>query len=396
MLKYWVWLATRKNVGARNLWELLRRFGTPKAVYFADQADYRTVLGQWKGDSLLDKSLKEAESILKTCYEKGIFLLTIQDAAYPEQLRALSDPPLLLYGKGTLPDFSGPVIGVVGTRKSSLYGMKQARRMGYGLSRCGAVVVSGGAGGIDTEAIKGALLGGSPVVAVFGCGIDVAYPRRNRKLFDEVAANGCLLSEYPPGTPPYGAHFPIRNRIISGLSLGVLVVEAPEGSGALITADKALDQGRDVFALPANVGQDTGVGNLRLLREGAILVRDPWDLLEEYAGRYEQLQSRDCTGWEEEEIPQKVPAKTEVVVKKGIDKPKTSHYIDAKKIKDTLSPEEQRLVMLLEQGPVHIDVLSEQMGQPAGFVLALLTMLELRGLIQHLPGRMFSLAEAEN
>ncbi len=392
MLKYWVWLATRKHIGARSAYLLLRHFGSPQAIYLADEAAYQRISFLRNKPSLLDKSLSGAEGILRSCYEKGIFLLTMQDAAYPERLRAMDDPPLVLYGKGILPNLSGPVIGVVGTRRSSLYGMDQARRMGYGLSHCGAVVVSGGAKGIDTEALKGALMGGSPVMAVLGCGVDVVYPAENRKLFQEITENGCLLSEYPPGTKPHKEHFPPRNRIISGLSAGVLVVECPNPSGALITARKALNQGRDVFALPANVGQKTAVGNLDLLREGAIMVCEPWQILEEYVGLYPQLQNRDCGGWEKE-MPAEV---SKVPDEKGIDKPKTSHYIDAKKMGVSLSPEEQRLVTLLEQGPVHIDVLSEQMGQTAGGVLALLTMLEVRGLIQRLPGRVFSLAEAKN
>ncbi len=395
MLKYWVWLATRKGMGARSAYLVARHFVTPEAAYFADSAAYEAIAGIRGRESLLDKDLREAEAILKACYDRGIVPVTMQDAAYPKRLLALDDPPLVLYGKGTLPDLNGPVIGVVGTRRASVYGLTQARRMGYGLSRCGGVVVSGGAKGIDTEALRGALTGGSPVVAVLGSGVDVVYPAENKSLFRDVMANGCLLSEYPPGTAPSAEHFPIRNRIISGLSLGVLVVEAPEKSGALITAQRALDQGRDVFALPANVGQDTGSGNLQLLRDGAILVRDPWEILQEYAGRFAgSLKSRNCDGWEAAELPREIP--TESPAKKDIDKKKDSHYIDAKKIMQTLTPEEQRLVLLLEQGPVHIDVLSEQMQQQTGGVLALLTMLEVKGLIQRLPSRRFSLAEVKN
>lgn len=388
MLKYWIWLATRKGMGARSAYLVARHFATPEAAYFADQAAYDAIDGIRGRESLLDKDLRETEEILRTCYNRGIFVVTMQDAAYPQRLLALDDPPLVLYGKGILPDLNGPAIGVVGTRKASLYGLKQARRMGYGLSRCGSAVISGGARGVDTEAMRGALTGGSPVVAVLGCGVDVVYPHENKSLFQDVTANGCLLSEYPPGTPPAAEHFPIRNRIISGISMGVLVVEAPERSGALITARRALDQGRDVFALPANVGQDTGSGNLQLLRDGAILVRDPWEILQEYTGQFGQnLESRNCDDWDGEDLPrEKEP------VKKDIDKEKTSHYIDAKKIMDTLTPEEQRLALLLEQGPAHIDSLSEQMQQPAGSVLALLTMLEVRGLVKRLPGRRFALA----
>lgn len=396
MLKYWVWLATRKHIGSRSAYQLLRRFGSPQAVYLAHEAEYRGLPFLRDKSDLMDKSLAGAEEILRTCYEKNIFILTMQDAAYPERLRALDDPPLVLYGKGMLPDLSGPAIGVVGTRRSSLYGMAQARRMGYGLSRCGAMVVSGGAKGIDTEALKGAMLGGSPVIAVLGSGVDVIYPAENRNFFEKTEKNGCIFSEYPPGTPPNKEHFPVRNRIISGLSVGVLVVEAPERSGALITARRALDQGRDVFALPANVGQKSGAGNLQLLRDGAILACEPWQVLQEYTGLYPELCSRDCSDWEAHEEVTKMPETPQVLDEKGIDKPKTSHYIDAKKMGVSLSAEEQRLVSLLEKGPVHIDVLSEHMGKPAGGVLALLTMLEVRGLIQHLPGRMFSLAEAEN
>ena len=166
MLKYWIWLATRKHIGARGAGLLSGHFGSPEAIYFADPSAYKAVSGIRNSKGLLDKNLEEAEKILRSCHEKHIFILTMQDAAYPRRLRMMDDPPLVLYGKGTLPDLDGPVIGVVGTRKYSLYGIKQARRMGYGLSRCGAVVVSGGARGIDTEAMKGALLGGSPVVAV--------------------------------------------------------------------------------------------------------------------------------------------------------------------------------------------------------------------------------------
>ena len=405
MLKYWLWLTTRKGLGHRGAYLVSRHFPSPQAAYFADPKTYEAIDGLRDISPLLDKGLHEPERILRACYDKGISILTIQDASYPQRLLAMDDPPLVLYYNGMMPDLNGPVIGVVGTRNASLYGMTQARRMGYGLSRCGSIVVSGGAKGIDTEALRGALLGGSPVVAVLGCGVDVAYPASNRSLFQDIRDHGCLLSELPPGTQPRPEHFPVRNRIISGLSVGVLVVEAPAKSGALITAQRALDQGRDVFALPANVGQPTGDGNLQLLRDGAILVRDPWELLEEYARQFpETVRQQDCSGWdsavglpqEMAEIPEKPSGKPVSSAKKPVDKAENRNYIDAKKIMDSLTLEEQRVISVLEAGPVHIDALSEQLQQPAGCVLALLTMLEVKGHIQRLPGRMFSLAVAEN
>ena len=405
MLKYWIWLTTRKGLGTRGAYLVIRHFASVEAAYYAKPEEYKSIQGLRSTESLQDKSLKEAEQILRACQDKGISVMTMQDASYPRRLLSLDDPPAVLYYKGMLPDFSGPVIGVVGTRQASLYGMKQARRMGYGLSHCGAVVVSGGAKGVDSEAIRGALLGGSPVMAVLGCGVDVVYPAENRSLFRDVENHGCLISEYPPGTEPRSSNFPVRNRIISGLSLGVLVVEAPAKSGALITAERALDQGRDVFALPANVGQPSGDGNLQLLRDGAILVRDPWELLQEYTRQFpEAVKNRDCSSWdsgaqiavpEPKQTPDSVPMRKDSD-KKAIDKEKNRNYIDAKKIMGNLSPEEQQLAALLEAGPVHIDALSEQLQQPAGCVLALMTMLEVKGYIQRLPGRMFSLAWAEN
>ena len=405
MLKYWLWLTTRKGLGARSAYLVVRHFSSPQAAYFADPKAYEAIDGLRDPSALLDKDLREPEKILRDCYEKGISILTLQDAAYPQRLLAVDDPPLVLYYKGMMPDLNGPVIGVVGTRNASLYGLTQARRMGYGLSRCGGIVVSGGAKGIDTEALRGALLGGSPVVAVLGCGADIAYPAANRSLFQDIQSHGCLLSELPPGTQPRQEFFPVRNRIISGLTLGVLVVEAPAKSGALITAQRALDQGRDVFALPANIGQASGDGNLQLLRDGAILVRDPWEVLQEYERQYpEAVRERDCAGWDagpepREEPPEKAersPVKSRSAAKKPVDKAESRNYIDAKKIMGALTPDEQRVVTLLEAGPIHIDALSEQLQQPAGCVLALLTMLEVKGHIQRLPGRMFSLAEAEN
>ena len=213
----------------------------------------------------------EANGILGDCAAKGIYVLTYQDAAYPNRLKHIPDPPLTLYYQGTLPDFDAePAVAVVGTRRASAYGCLTARRMGYQIAKCGGLVVSGMAGGVDTLAMKGALLAEQPVVGVLGNGLDVVYPRSNRDLYQDVAWRGCLLSEFPPGTPPIGRNFPRRNRIISGLTCGVVVVEAPARSGALITAQLALDQGRDVFAVPGNVDAACSAGSNGLLRKALL------------------------------------------------------------------------------------------------------------------------------
>ena len=269
-LKYWLWLSTRRGMGGRGMLQVLEHFVTPERAFFADPGEYE-LLPPALGQALRDKSMDEPERILADCDRLGVHVMTLQDADYPERLRQLEDAPAVLYWKGKLPDFDEePAIGVVGTRRATEYGRQVAGRLGLELARGGALLVSGTAAGIDTCALKGALQGGGTVVCVLGGGADVPYPRENRYLYEDVAAAGLLIGEYPPGTENEGAHFPVRNRIISGLSLGVVVVEAAEfGSGALITAHRALDQNRDVFAVPGNVDAPMSRGCNRLVQQGA-------------------------------------------------------------------------------------------------------------------------------
>ena len=386
----------------------LRRFSTPEEIYFASGDALRGIEGLPDPAPLLDRDLSGAEEILARCYRKGIGILTIRDAAYPERLRNIDNPPLVLYWRGIIPAFdTEPVVAVVGTRHASAYGLVQAKRLGYQLGRMGAVVVSGGANGIDTLALKGALSAGRPVAAVLGGGVDVVYPAQNRDLFEDIARYGCLMSEYPPGTPALGAHFPVRNRILSGLSLGVLVVEAPRRSGSLITANFALEQGRDVFAVPANVGVTSCEGNIQLLKDGAIVVEDGWDVMKEYVSLYPELAQREPTRFEmtlaPEEIPKtdekngdRVAQDTDIPEKddrKSIDKPENKAYIDVQEILSKLSPDERAVVQALQDGPLPADDVIDRCQLPAGRVLASMTLLEVRGYVRRLPGRRFSLAE---
>ncbi len=392
MLKYWIWLATRKGLNAYSACQTARYFGTAEAAYLASEEEYNQVEGLKNKTSLLDKDLTEAEQILVRCYNLGISILTMQDAAYPQRLLVCDDAPVVLYYKGTLPDFQGPAVAVVGTRKASAYGLRQARRLGFGLARGGCMVVTGGAKGIDTEALKGALTGGGSVTVVLGCGVDVVYPVQNKQLFEDVVWHGCIMSEYPPGTPPHAGNFPVRNRIISGLTLGVLVAEAPERSGALITARLALEQGRDVFTLPANVGVDSCAGNLRLLRDGAIPVGEAWDILQEYAALYpDKLQKQASAPQLPPEEKQKPEVKPAVESTKVVDKPAQRAYIDVKDVMDAVSEDERLLLQLLQNGPVHIDVLAEQSQLGTSRALASLTLLEVKGMVQRPSPRLYEL-----
>ena len=288
-LKYWVWLTTLPGLGQRTKLQLLEHFASPEEIYFAPQEELLLAEGVTKTQCALlaDKSLDRAEKVLEDCAKDGQFLLTMDDAAYPARLRNIYDPPLLLYGKGSLPLFDEEVaVTVVGTRSCTPYGVKAASELGYELAKQGALLVSGMAKGIDGEALRGALRAGGFTAAVLGGGADVVYPAANRRLYEDIAATGVILSEYPPGTEPRGEHFPVRNRLLSALSVATLVVEAPERSGALITAATALEQGREVFAVPGPFDAPMSRGCNGLIREGAGLVCEAWDVLSFYESRY--------------------------------------------------------------------------------------------------------------
>lgn len=286
MLTHWIWLTTRKGIGTRGCASLLRLFGTAERIYALTKEQCLSMDGfepRWL-DSISDKDLSQAEEILLNCETHGISILTYASAEYPERLKNIPDPPAVLYYRGLFPEVDREAaIGIVGTRRCSAYGLLHAKQFAKQIANSGAIVVSGGARGIDTMALSSALDSHMPVICVLGCGVDVVYPRENRRLFDDITRHGCLLSEFPPGTPPERGNFPQRNRLISGLSLGVLVIEAPLKSGALITADHALEQGRDVFTIPGNMGVKQCEGSNALLRDGAGFVMDGWELLEGYA-----------------------------------------------------------------------------------------------------------------
>jgi len=300
---------------------------------------------------------------------------------------------------------------VVGTRKASAYGMQTAKRMGYQIGKCGGIVVSGMAYGIDGMDMSGALTADQITVGVLGCGADIVYPLSNRALFRDVEQYGCILSEFAPGTPPAKWTFPKRNRIISGLSNGVLVVEAPEGSGALITANHALEQGRDVFVVPGNIDQPGFVGSHRLLRDGATLVSSGWDILSEYEALYpDKIHREDAPSHQRvypdelkkitEEAEKPVPKVAQkpalpgknrplkkILEKKTIDKEPKDAYSDVNTALPKLSEQEQKIVDALASGERLVDDVIAETGLSTGKILALLTMLELKGVIKRLPGK---------
>lgn len=397
MLLYWLWLAQCNEVKDGVKAALVRQFEDPERLFFAEKqeildAEIEGLTGE-NLDILLQHDLSAAEETLSDCAKAGLQVLTYDSPLYPKRLKAIYDPPIVLYYRGTLPDFDKlPTIGVVGTRHPSVYGRQAAKRLGGEIAAAGGLVVSGLAEGIDGAAMEAALSAGFPAVGVLGCGADVVYPRKHKALFQETERLGCILSEYAPGSPPLGWHFPRRNRIISGLSCGVVVVEAPERSGSLLTTRHALEQGRDVFVVPGNVDMESFRGSNRLLRSGAIAVSSGRDVMEEYDLLYpEKLlpkQGLDKPKKAEKQEPK--PEAPEILKKKTIDNGNPPPYSGQNDILQGLSADEQTVMTAIGTGIESVDDVIAKTGLPSGKVLGILTMLEIRKKIVRHPGKRVS------
>ena len=395
----------RKGLKYGALQKLLTYFASPEEIYHAGVSEYHLAgLADSECNALMDKSLDLARHILTQCFEKDIHILTYQDAAYPTRLRNISDPPVVLYYAGVLPSMEDePLVAVVASRNASLYGLSCAKRIGHQIGMCGGIVVSGMAKGGDSMAMLGAISSGRPVIGVLGCGVDVVYPKCNRDLYEDIRRRGCLVSEFPPGTPPLGRNFPVRNRIISGLSLGVVVVEAPEKSGALITANLALEQGRDLFVVPGNIGLPCCAGSNRLLKEGAFLVENGWDVMQEYEAMFPGRVVKNLTGRPLTLAPQEwnthgcaqlaqTAQKLRPDDKKSVDNPDPEDYIDVQAVLSGLSEDEQKVLLTLQHESCHVDALVAACDVNAGRVLAALTLLEIKQYVKRLPGNRYELA----
>lgn len=284
----WIRLQSALGAGAA-LSEIIEYFGSAKALFDAGETEWRMspVLVPRQIEKLCESTEAQANEVLATCKMNGWQVVPYDDPHYPERLRSIFNPPAVLYVDGELPDIDNSiVIGIVGTRRASDYAVKAADVMSRGIAERGAIVASGGALGVDTAAHNGAMLAGGKTIAVLGCGLGTKYLMENKPLRDAVVKNGALITELQPFTPASKYTFPIRNRIISGISLGVLVVEASVKSGSLITANYALEQGKDVFALPCSILDPAFAGTNKLIDDGAIVATKPLDLLYPYAEEY--------------------------------------------------------------------------------------------------------------
>lgn len=383
-LKYWIWLTTLPGLTNQSKLRLLAHFSTPEDVYYADESDLTAVLmDRRQAQCAADKSLRRAEQVLESCTRSDLFAVTMADAAYPARLRNIFDPPLLLYGKGAMPLFDEEVaVAVVGTRRATPYGIAAAEELSYQMAKAGALVVSGLAKGIDAAAHRGALRAGGFTAGVLGCGADVVYPLENQRLYEDMETAGTLLSEYPPGTGPDKWHFPQRNRILSGLCLATLVIEAPERSGALITANTALEQGRDVFAVPGPINAPNSFGCHQLIRSGAGLVSEAWDILDEYQARFPHKLKKSGKMPSVQDVPaQAVPGRAQAVEELPL---------LAEERYRALEENQRRILHSLDTSrPVLTDDVAEAVELPVHQVLSALTVLEIEGLIRVSGARSF-------
>jgi len=350
------------EVGPVRVRRLLDALGTPEAILAAGKGELlrvdgigaevaRSITG-WREQCNLEAELKRIE-------QAGVRVVTRDDADYPKNLREIYDPPLVLYVKGALSDRDALSIGIVGSRRTTLYGQEMARKLAYQLASVGVTVVSGLARGIDTQAHKGALQAKGRTVAVIGCGIDVVYPAENKQLADEIVGKGgAVVSEFPFGVQPDRQTFPMRNRIVSGWSLGIVVVEANLQSGALITANFAGEQGRHVFAVPGRADSALSKGSNKLIKDGAKLTEDAEDILSEF----EYLLPN----------PKKKPA----AAKPGAALELNEH--------------ETRVLAAIGEDELVADEIIQRSGLTSACVSTTLLALEMKRVVRQLPGRIFA------
>lgn len=354
------------GVGSITAVRLLEFFGDFDSVFKADRRELAQVpgIGTFRA-AAVDEGLRNTSFVdeLQTAEKYGIKVITLADAEYPDQLRSIPDPPMVLYVAGNLDVLSLAGVAIVGTRRPSIYGRDTTEKFAFGLASCGYVIFSGLAEGVDTKAHEGALKAtGGKTVAVVGAALDKLYPASNKELAREIAAKGgAVISEYPFGRSADRQTFPMRNRIVSGLSKGVLVIEAPFGSGTLITVDHALAQGRSVMAVPGRIDTPQSSGSNRILRGGAVLVTSVDDVVEELGGEG---------------------------LRQGFLFESSQKICHPKPLQTPLSEDEARIMTCLVPEGIHVDAVIQQTGLGAGDVNSLLVGLQLRRQIKLMPGGM--------
>ncbi len=372
----WIWLAEALYKGGRKASSLLSHFGSAEAIYDADINTLKSLklrLTESELSALSSKSLEASFKILSDCQREGIRIIPRTSEEFPKRLLEIPDCPVLLYAKGKKLSLDDePVIAVVGTRHASAQGISAAKKISAEIAISGGVLCSGMARGIDSIAMTSALSSGGKVIGVFGCGLDICYPAENKNLMKQVEMSGTLLSEYPPKTKPDKFNFPKRNRIISAISLGTVVIEAPDKSGALITARQALEQNRDVFAVPSGIFEPSARGSNNLIRDGASVVMSGLDVMAEYVHLF--------------------PDKIKLLKPPHVEPEKTEETSLSDEFLKKHSPDEQLILKAISKKPLRADEIATLCNMPIAKLLSLVTMLEIRGSLKKLPDNRFKIS----
>ena len=404
-VEYWIWLQNALGAGARTD-EILSYFSTPEKLYLAGSKEWRLsgLFTAKKIEALRSSTPSETLKILNECRSKGYNIITPDSDEYPDRLKTLSDMPLVLYGVGDCSVLKDTLnIGIVGTRNASAYGTEIAQKLSFSLAASGATIVSGGALGIDSEAHAGAMLAKGRTLAFLGCGLSFGYLKENASLRRAITRYGAVVSEYQPFASASRTTFPIRNRLISGVSLGVVVIEAGVKSGSLITADRALEQGRDVFAVPGDIVRSSFDGTNHLIKNGAKPVFSAEDILSEYEYLYGDLMNIDKAKEPLSKIEyvnyRKPKNKTEKTVEKvaeannceKINSVSEEKTVVKKEIPEEASDDAKKVYSVLSEREMHIDDIVRQTDLKMNIVLASLTELELFGVVELVSGKKYKI-----
>lgn len=392
--EYWIWLQTALGAGAQTA-DILAYFETPEKLYLAGSEEWclSGLFTEKKIQALKNSTPSQTGAVFKECRKKGYTIITPDSNLYPERFKTLSDMPLVIYGIGDCSVLSDTVsIGVVGTRDASAYGIQTAQKLSYRLAHAGATVVSGGALGIDSEAHAGAMLAKGRTFAFLGCGLSYNYLKENASLRRAITRYGAVFSEYQPFTAPSRATFPIRNRLISGASLGIVVIEAGVKSGSLITANCALEQGKDVFAVPGDIVRSSFDGTNHLIKNGAKPVFSAEDILSEYEYLYGDLfdmekarEPLNTLKYVDYRKPKSEREKVEKVTAPEEPRKEPSKPV----LDDSVSENAKKVFEVLKDEPLHIDDIVRATGMKMNIVLSSLTELELMGVAQQMTGKKY-------
>ena len=394
-IEYWLWLSTSAKLSPRAKAVLLKHYGSPEAMYEAPKGEITRLLGR-RSEGAEDLEKRDLSSALRTidkCKMQNVEVVSVEDPCYPVRLKNIYAPPPVIYVKGRLPKIDEePAIAVIGTRNASPYGIKMGRKLGFEIAKCGGVVVSGLTKGIDAAGAEGTLIAEGKCVGVLG----VPHEHAHGKMAEELAVRGALVSEYPPGAGVHRQFFRARNRIAAGLSVGVVVVEAPFKSGTRLFVDEAVEQGKEIFAVPGNADSENCAGTNAMLKDGAKPVTEGWDVMCEFAKLYPDKikRSDERIHWSSVKSEQSESVKTEKThkaTKKVIDKPDTAEYIDLKTQLESLSQSQLSIVSAMDREAMQVDEIIERTGLSPAKVLADLTLLQLKGCVSQQSGKRFTL-----